>query len=178
MKKEVEQMPVGNVMDYDSYLDDVAFAKSILEQAEKDGGKISDAGIVFTLRNILKMKYYPVAVKYFFDEKELDDFKNNAVYKISLHPVTFCAYVAASRQRGDILLGTADKVGCGNAKFVIKWKDMDENEIKSHLKYTKNREQAERFIKTKKRLPQAPLAFATAPLHKAPLYAGPDSRHV
>ena len=175
MNKEVEKMPEEKTMDYDSYLDDVAFAKSILEQAEKDGGKISDAGIVFALRNILKMKYYPVAVKYFFDEKELDDFKNNTDYKISLHPVTFCAYVAASRQRGDILLGTADKVGCGNAKFVMQWKDMDESEIKSHLKYTKNREQAERFVKTKKRLPQAPLAFATAPLHKAPFT--PDLIH-
>jgi uncharacterized protein (DUF169 family) len=52
---------------------------------------------------------------------------------------------------------------------------MDESEIKSHLKYTKNREQAERFIKTKKRLPKAPLAFATAPLHKAPFT--PDLIH-
>lgn len=162
-------------LDFDQCLDDVALAKSILASAEKNGGKISDAGIVFALRNILKMKYYPVAVKYFFKEDELEDFKKNADYKVSGPAVTFCAYVAASRQRGDILLGNAKKVGCGNAKFVMKWKEMDEDEIKSHLKYTKDRAQAERFVKTKKRLPEAPLAFATAPLHKAPFK--PDLIH-
>ncbi len=162
-------------LNYDYCLDDVALAKSILEQAEKNGGKISDAGIVFALRNILKMKYYPVAVKYFFDEKELEEFKDKAEYKTSLHPVTFCAFVAASRQRGDILLGTADKLGCSNAKYVMRWKELDDGEIKSHLKYTKSWEQAERFVKTKKRLPKEPLAFATAPLHKAPFT--PDLIH-
>ena len=96
MQFEQGQMP----LDYEFCLNDVALAKSILERADQTGGKISDAGIVFALRNILKMKYYPVAVKYFFDEKELDDFKRSAEYKTSLHPVTFCAYVAASRQRG------------------------------------------------------------------------------
>ncbi|MEW5910992.1 MAG: DUF169 domain-containing protein [Thermodesulfobacteriota bacterium] len=171
MQFEVAQVPV----DYELCLDDVALAKSILERAGETGGKISDAGIVFALRNFLKMKYYPVAVKYFFDEKELNDFKDNADYKISLHPVTFCAYVAASRQRGDILLGTEDKIGCSNAKYVMRWKEIDDGEIKSHLKYTKSWEQAERFVKTKKRLPQEPLAFATAPLHKAPFT--PDLIH-
>lgn len=162
-------------VDYDFCLDDVALAKSILASAEDNEGKISDAGIVFALRNILKMKYYPVAVKYFFDEKELEDFKKNADYKVSVHPVTFCAYIAATRQRGDILLGTMDKMGCSNAKYVMKWKELDDAEVKSHLKYTKDWDQAERFVKTKKRLPDAPLAFATAPLHKSPFK--PDLIH-
>ena len=50
----------------------------------------------------------------------------------------------------------------------MSWKDIDEAEIKSHLKYTKNLQQAEKFLKTKKRLPEGLLAYATAPLHKAP----------
>jgi len=50
------------------------------------------------------MKYYPVAVKFFFSKDELDDFKKTADYKVSAHPFTFCHYLAASRQRGDILL--------------------------------------------------------------------------
>ena len=162
-------------LDFDLCLDDVALAKMILASAEKNEGKVSDAGIVFALRNILKMKYYPVAVKYFFEKGELKNFKNNAEYKTSLHPVTFCAYVAASRQRGDILLGTADKLGCSNAKYVMKLKEIDDSEIKSHLKYTKDWDQAERFVRTKKRLPKKPLAFATAPLHKAPFT--PDLIH-
>jgi uncharacterized protein (DUF169 family) len=158
------------------YMDDVELAKGLLENAEQNKGKLSDSDIVFALRNFLKMKYYPVAVKYFFNKAELEDFENTtAEYKTALHPVTFCAYVAASRQRGDVLLGTVDKVGCSNAKFVMKWKEIDDSEIKSHLKYTKDWDQAERFVKTKKRLPEAPLAFATAPLHKAPFT--PDLIH-
>ena len=157
------------------YLDDVELAKRLLENAKQNKDKLSNSDIVFALRNFLKMKYYPVAVKYFFDEEELKTFENTVEYKVSLHPVTFCAYIAASRQKGDIVLAIPSKVGCGNAKFVMKWKEMDESEIKSHLKYTKNREQAERFIKTKKRLSSAPLAVATAPLHKAPFI--PDIIH-
>ena len=149
-------------------MDDVDLAKELLDNAKNDNGKLSHSDIVFGLRNILKMKYYPVAVKYFFDEKELEDFKAKTEYKVGLHPYTFCHYVAASRQRGDILLGTKDKLGCSNAKYVMRWKDLDDGEIKSHLKYTKSWDQAEKFVKTKKRLPEGLLAFATAPLHLSP----------
>jgi uncharacterized protein (DUF169 family) len=55
------------------------------------------------------------------------------------------------------------------------WKELDDAEIKSHLKYTKDWDQAERFVKTKKRLSESLLAFATAPLHKAPYE--PDAIH-
>ena len=48
------------------------------------------------------------------------------------------------------------------------WKELDDAEIKSHLKYTKDWDQAKRFVKTKKRLPEGLLAFATAPLHRVP----------
>jgi uncharacterized protein (DUF169 family) len=121
------------------------------------------------------MKYYPVAVKFFFDQGELDDFKTRADYKVAMRPYTFCHFVAATRQRGDVLLGTVDKLGCSNAKYVFGWKELDEAEIKSHLKYTKNWEQAERFVKTKIRLPKGLLAFAAAPLHRSPYQ--PDLIH-
>lgn len=171
------QAVMGNVkaIDTEMYMDDVELAHRLLENAKQNGGKLSHSDIVFTLRNLLKMKYYPVAVKYFFDQAELDDFEKNVTYRTSLHPITFCAYVAASRQRGDVLLGTEKKIGCANAKYVLKWKELDDAEIKSHLKYTKDWAQAERFVKTKKRLPKVPLAFATAPLHKAPFT--PDVIH-
>jgi len=94
--------------------------------------------------------------------------KKKADYKTAFHPYTFCHYVAASRQRGDVLLGTREKLGCTNAKYVMGWKGLDDAEIKSHLKYTKDWDQAQRFVKTKERLPEGLLAFATAPLHKAP----------
>jgi len=155
-------------IDTGTYLDDVELAKTLLENANQNGGKLSNADIVFSLRNFLKMKYYPVAVKYFFSKDELEDFKKNVDYKVAFRPYTFCHFIASSRQRGDILLGTQDKSGCTNAKFVMGWKELDDGEIKSHLKYTKSWEQAERFVKTKKRLSGELLAFATAPLHKAP----------
>ena len=155
-------------MNTDKYLDDVALAETLLEKAARNTGVLTPADIVFSLKNFLKMKYYPVAIKYFFSEGELEEFKKNVDYKMALHPYTFCHYVAASRQRGDILLGTQEKLGCTNAKYVMGWKELDDAEIKSHLKYTKDWDQAERFVKTKTRLPEKLIAFATAPLHKAP----------
>ena len=151
-------------------LDDVGFAKALLE---KD--RLSGADIVFALRNLLKMKYYPVAVKFFFSEEELEDFKKKARYKVGVHSFTFCHYLAASRQRGDILLADMDKLGCTNAKYIFGWKEYDEGEVKSHMKYTKDKAQAERFVKTKKRLKEGLLAFATAPLHLA--HYQPDVIH-
>ena len=64
-------------VDTSTYLDDVELAKAVLENAKLNGGKLSNTDIVFSLRNFLKMKYYPVAVKYFFSEDELEDFKKN-----------------------------------------------------------------------------------------------------
>ena len=163
------------MIDTQMYMDDSELAKQLLDNAKNNSGKLSKSDIVFGLRNLLKMKYYPVAVKFFFDDKELEEFKKNNEYKVALRPYTFCHFVAASRQRGDILLGTKDKLGCSNAKYVMGWKELDDNEIKSHLKYTKSWEQAEKFVKTKKRLPSGLLAFATAPFNRAPFE--PDVIH-
>lgn len=158
------------MIDTSILLSDVDFAKAMLEKKE-----LSNSDIVFSLRNLLRMKYYPVAVKFFFSEDELSDFKKNAQYRVATHGFTFCHYLAASRQRGDILLGTSKELGCSNAKYVWGWKEFDEGEVKSHLKYTKDMAQAERFVKTKKRLPPGLLAFATAPLHNSPFK--PDVIH-
>lgn len=151
-------------------LDDVAFAKAMLQKKS-----LSNADLVLALRNLLRMKYYPVAVKFFYDQKELDEFKENTDFKVSLHPFTFCHYLAASRQRGDLLLSETKGIGCSNAHYVFGWKEYDEGEVKSHLKYTKDKAQAERLVKTKKRLQPGLLAIATAPLHKAPFK--PDVIH-
>lgn len=149
------------MIDTAKLLDDVGFAKAMLEN------ELSNTDIVFALRNLLKMKYYPVAIKFFFSNDELEDFKKTAQYKTAAHPFTMCHYVAASRQRGDILLGTKDRTGCTNAKYVFGWKELDDGEVKSHLKYSKDWDQAKRFVETKTTLPDGLLAYATAPLHKA-----------
>ena len=150
------------MIDTAKLLDDVEFAKAMLEN------ELSNTDIVFALRNLLKMKYYPVAIKFFFSNDELEAFKKTAQYKTATHPFTMCQYVAASRQRGDILLATKDTTGCTNAKYVFGWKELDDGEVKSHVKYSKDWDQAKRFVETKTRLPDGLLAYATAPLHKAP----------
>ena len=54
------------MIDTTELLDDVGFAKAMLEKDE-----LSKSDLVFCLRNLLKMKYYPVAIKFFFSESEL-----------------------------------------------------------------------------------------------------------
>jgi uncharacterized protein (DUF169 family) len=151
------------VLNTEKLIEDVDFAKTMIEK-----GNMTNADIVFTLRNLLRMKYYPVAIKFFYSNDALEQFKKSVPFKTASHPYTLCHYVAASRQRGDILLANSDKTGCTNAKFVLGWKGLDEGEVKSHLKYTKDRAQAERFVATKTRMPGGLLGYATAPLHKAP----------
>jgi uncharacterized protein (DUF169 family) len=167
MINSIEPSATFHPIEAERYLDDVALAEDLLEKAALNHGRLNHADIVFSLRNLLKMTYYPVAVKYFYVNEELEDFKRATEYKIAMRPYTFCHFVAASRQRGDTLLGTADKLGCSNAKYVMGWKDLDDTEIKSHLKYTRDWDQAAKFVLTKKRLPEGLLGFATAPLHKA-----------
>ncbi len=150
------------MIDTSLLLDDVKFSKEMLKKE-----KFSNADLVFILRNIYKFKYYPVAVKYFYKDEEIEDFKKNNEFKLAVKPLTFCHYVAASRQEGEVLFCGQEKMGCPNAKFVLGWKEFDESEVKRHLKYTKDKDQAIRFLKTKKRLPPGLKAFATAPLHKA-----------
>jgi len=48
------------------YPDDVALAKTLLDNANRDSGIIGYADIVFALRNLLKTTSYPVAIKYFY----------------------------------------------------------------------------------------------------------------
>ncbi|AGK61215.1 Uncharacterized protein conserved in archaea [Archaeoglobus sulfaticallidus PM70-1] len=156
--------------DSETLLDDVEFSKKLLS---KDG--LSRADMVFALRNLLRLKYYPVAVKYFYSEEEVEEFRKNK-YKIGIHPFTFCHFSAVSRQRGEIVFSRRENLGCSNARYLFGWKDFDENEIKSHKKYTRDLEQAERFVKTKPRLPEGLKALATAPLHKAPFE--PDLIHI
>jgi uncharacterized protein (DUF169 family) len=158
-------------IDSELLLDDRRFAETMLAK-----GKLNRADMVFSLRNLLKLKYYPVAVKFFYDEEELEKFKEEVRYKVACHPYTFCHFSAASRQRGDVLLAVKRDLGCSNARYLFGWKDYDEKEVKSHLKYTRDMEQAERFVKTKPRLPEGLLAFATAPLHKATFE--PDLIHI
>lgn len=109
------------------------------------------------LMNELRLMYYPIAVKYLFEDEELQEFKENNEYYIPKKPLTFCQAEIGPRMQGKTVLITKDSLGCKNAAFVLGWKSMDDKEIDSHLKYCKDGEQAERFVKTKPRLPEGEL---------------------
>ena len=46
----------GSSIDTAGYLNDVKLAETLLENGEKNGGKLSYSDIVFSQRNFLKMK--------------------------------------------------------------------------------------------------------------------------
>lgn len=128
------------------------------------------------LMDELRLMHYPVAVKYIFKDVELEEFKNNVSYHVPVHPLTFCQFEIGPRMKGQTLLGLKETLGCTNAAYVFGWKSFDDEEIKSHLKYVKDWEQAKRFVKTKPRLPEGALkAFVVSPL--AASYFAPDVVH-
>ena len=128
------------------------------------------------LMDELRLMHYPIAVKFFFKDEELKDFTKNASYFEAVKPLTFCQFEIAARMKGQTVLGMKGGLGCSNAAFVFGWKPYDDAEVKSHLKYAKDRDQAVRFVKTKPRLPEGALkAFAVSPLADA--YFWPDTVH-
>jgi uncharacterized protein (DUF169 family) len=90
-------------IDSEVLLDDRKFAEAMLLKKDKAG--LSRADMVFVLRNLLRLKYYPVAVKFFYDEAEVEKFKAEHEYLVACNPFTFCHFCAESRQKGDVLFG-------------------------------------------------------------------------
>lgn len=125
----------------------------------------------------LRLYHYPVAVKFFFDQNELNAFKKEAEYFVPAKTMTFCQWEIAARMKGQTVLGDKSVLCCGNAKYSMGWKELDDAEIKGHLKYTKDAGQAEKFVKTKYRLDRELLAIAVAPLGSVDGIYEPDTVH-
>jgi uncharacterized protein (DUF169 family) len=126
----------------------------------------------------LRLYHYPVAVKFFYDQAELDHFHDTAPEIVTpIKPMTFCQWEIGARMKGQIVYSGEEGLGCGNARFCFGWKELDESEIKGHLKYTRDREQAERFVKTKPRLREGLLGVAVAPLGSVDGLYEPDTVH-
>jgi len=130
-----------------------------------------------TLYNELRLMHFPVAVRFVFTEAELEDFKKNGPeYHVPLKPMTFCQWEIAPRMKGKTVLGTPDTLWCSNARYVFGWKALDDPEIRSHEKYTRDLEQARRFVLSKPRLPEGELkAVIVSPLADA--YLPPSTVH-
>lgn len=48
----------------------------------------------------LRLMHYPIAVKYFFDKKELEDFKRDQPHYAPLKALTFCQAEVGARMEG------------------------------------------------------------------------------
>ncbi len=139
-------------------------------------GNLSYKDMQKVLMDELRLMHYPIAVKFIFQDKELEEFKKGASYYVPAHPLTFCQFEIGPRMKGQTVLGTKETLGCTNGAYVFGWKPYDDAEVKSHLKYAKDWEQAVRFVKSKPRLPEGALkAFVVSPL--ADSYFAPDSVH-
>ncbi len=130
------------------------------------------------LMSELRLMHYPVAIRYIFDQAELDRFKNEVPHYLPSKPLTFCQAEIGARMEGLTVLLEKDRLGCANAKYVFGWKGFDEAEVKSHLKYVESMEQAEAFVLSKPRLEEdcllaavvSPLADAVEPPHVVHFY--------
>ncbi|XXJ18013.1 DUF169 domain-containing protein [Desulfovibrio caledoniensis] len=126
----------------------------------------------------LRLYHYPVAVKFFFDQGELEEFQRNAPeIHAPLKPMTFCQWEIAARMQGQIVYSGVDGLGCSNARFCFGWKDLDDAEIKGHAKYVQDIDQAKRFVVSKPMLETKPLGIAVAPLGSIDGLYEPDTVH-
>ncbi len=113
----------------------------------------------------LRLMHLPVAIKFFFDASELADFLSVAPYYVPTTPLTFCQAEIGARMEGLTILVEREKLGCTNARYIFGWKEFDDAEVKSHVKYCQDIEQASRFVQGKPRLPERQLrAVTVAPL--------------
>jgi uncharacterized protein (DUF169 family) len=122
-----------------------------------------------TLMGELRLVHQPVAITYFLDQEALDRFRSRVPHYTPVKPLTFCQAEIGARMEGIAVLVEPDKLGCSNARYVFGWKGLDQGEIKGHLKYCTDLDQAARVVAGKPRLPEgAVLAVAAAPLALSP----------
>ncbi|MGC9197774.1 MAG: DUF169 domain-containing protein [Acidobacteriaceae bacterium] len=126
----------------------------------------------------LRLYHYPIAVRFFYDQQEIERFKESSQeIESPLKPITFCQWEIAARMQGRIIYGEQRDLSCKHARYSFGWKELDELEIQSQARYTRDLGQSERFIRSKERLPGGLLGVAVAPLAKAECFGGPDTVH-
>ena len=120
-----------------------------------------------TLMDELRLYHHPIAVTFLSTDSEVEEFKKNIDYVTPVKPLTFCQWETAARMQNKTVLGTSDKLACTNAQISFGWREVDDNEIRTQLKYTVDKDQAERFFATKPTLPANSLkAIGVGPLGK------------
>ena len=124
-----------------------------------------------TLMAELRLYHFPIAVKFFFDQSEVDTFKKEHEFYTPVKPMTFCQWEIAARMKGQIVYSEQQGLGCSNALCGFGWKEVDDKEIKSHLKYVKDEAQAIIAVAAKPRLKPGLIGIAVAPLGDAKFIA-------
>jgi len=124
-----------------------------------------------TLMAELRLYHFPIAVKFFFDQIEVDTFKKEHEFYTPVKPMTFCQWEIAARMKGQIVYSEQQGLGCTNSLCSFGWKEVDDKEIKSHLKYVKDEAQAKRAVDVKPRLKAGLIGVAVAPLGEAKFVA-------
>lgn len=118
------------------------------------------------LMDNLRLYHHPVGVTFLFSDAEVAAFKEaHKDFVIPARPLTYCQWELGARMQNKIVLGTVDKLFCTNAQMSFGWREIDDNEIRSQLKYCRDEDQARRFLEAKPRLPLGKCkAVAVAPL--------------
>ncbi len=128
---------------------------------------LSNARIEELLMLHLRLYHHPVGVTFLFSDEDVEAFKAAVPdYVLPARPLTYCQWEVGARMKGLNVLGTVEKLFCTNAQVSFGWRDIDENEVKSQLKYCRDVKQARRFLEAKPRLPLGSIrAIAVQPLH-------------
>lgn len=120
------------------------------------------------LMDELRLYHNPIAVTFLFDDASVEEFKEKHEVFLPVKPMTFCQWEVAARMKGQTVLAYKENLACSNGMVSFGWKDLDEAEYKTQLKYVRNLEQAKKFCDSKPRLPLGALkAVAVGPLGDA-----------
>lgn len=128
------------------------------------------------LMDELRLYHHPIAVSWLKNDAELEAFKKSTAYVTPVKPLTFCQWEIAARMQAKTVLGTPETLGCANGKISFGWKEVGEKDIALQQHFCIDKEQAERFIRSKAVYPANTMkAVAVGPLGKAG--AQPDVVH-
>ena len=121
-----------------------------------------------SLTNLLKLKYYPVAVKLFKNTGEIPKEARKPRVKI-----TVCQFVSLAKTYGRILYGTAEDIACAYGISNLGFKELPED-IRSGERsvyiYAENREATKTIIEKIPRIEAGKFkAFVVAPLQETPV---------
>lgn len=120
------------------------------------------------LMDELRLYHHPIAVTFLFTDEEVAEFKAKTPHVTPIKPLTYCQWEIPARMQNTTVLGTKETLGCSNSQVSFGWKEIDEKEIKSQLKYCVDLAQAERFLRSKPSMPKDSVkAIAVGPLGDA-----------